>query len=168
MRRIVVGIAVVAVAAELAARITLPAAVVAPESWDAPARDGWCGSVRWQTDADGQRADATARVAAAHANPLVIVGGEFTAAPGLRLEERYPEQLAARARAGGIDAVVALASRQPLALLDEVLTRAPGAAGGPRVIVVELDPAASRGDAARFSVADQLPPLPDPPAGWSR
>jgi hypothetical protein len=182
MRRIAIGLlSALVAAAEIAARFVLPAEVIEPKDWALPDADGWCGGVRWQTDSGGQRARATARAAQPHAHPLLVVGGEFTAAPGLEVAERYPEQLAELIRGGGFDTVVALSSPAPMADLDRALgvARATGGAPGPSsalvrhergpdVVVLEIDPTSSLGDARCFALADARPPWPDRAASSSR
>jgi len=167
MKRLVIAAGIVLAAAEIAARIALPAAVVRQDEWDAPGRDGWCGGVRQTTDGEGQRGDATARLAQPLAHPLIVVGGEFTAGAGLALEERWPERLAPRAVAGGWSEVVAVSARDRLAAVRRVLDlpRAPAQGGGPPAGVVrhargpdalllEIDPSFNGGDGARFSIDD--------------
>lgn len=163
-------------AAEVAVRLVLPGAIVEPAAWNEAERDGLCGGVRYVTDGAGQRARATERLARPLAHPIVIVGGEFTAAPGLALAERYPERLEKRARAGGFSDVVALAVADREAALRRVvaLPRASGATAadggppdsvvrhpvGPDVVILEIDASVYGGDASLFAIAAPDPPPP--------
>jgi hypothetical protein len=170
MKRLVIAAGIVLAAAEIAARIVLPAATVRPDEWDAPGRDGWCGGVRYATDGDGQRGGAAARVAQPLAHPLIVVGGEFTAGAGLERAERWPERLAPRAVAGGWSEVVAWSARDRLAAVRRLLElpRAKESGGGPPAgvvrhargpdaVLLEIDPSFNGGDGARFSIADAAP-----------
>ncbi len=170
MKRIVIVLLSLFVVAEVAVRIVLPSATISPDRWRDAGSDALCGAVRYATDANGQRARATERLASPLAHPLLIVGGKFTAAPGLALSERYPERLERRARAGGFSDVVALAVDDLEAAVRSALQlpRAPaGSAGpppsvtrhatGPDVLVIELDAAQSGADDALFTIQNDEP-----------
>lgn len=173
MTRIALGLLFLLLAAELAVRLVLPNATIEPTGWREANRDALCGAVRYATDGAGQRARATAQLERPLAHPLLIVGGEFTAAAGLALAERYPERLEKRALAGGFSEVVALAVADREVELRRVLQlpRADVAAGGPPaavvrhakgpdVVVVEIDGAIYGGDASRLAIPAAAAPLP--------
>lgn len=171
MKRALVVVVVLLAAAEIVARLVVPGRTVDPADWGDPAASGACGGVEWSGAARGVRA-ATAGGGSdprALGHAIGIVGGAFTAAPGLALEERWPERLAARARASGYDELVVRCGRDRLELVRELL-RAPRAAGaggppaalvrherGPDLLLLEIDPELAGADAAPWIVGGDAP-----------
>ncbi|MSP15217.1 MAG: hypothetical protein EXR73_01165 [Myxococcales bacterium] len=180
-RRIVLAIVLLA-AAEIGARIALPATVVNPDAARGADQDALCQTATWRTDSEAQRGGAGARATIPSAHPLLLVGGAFTAGAGLRLEERFPEQLAPHALAGGFSEVIAWSADDRVAAIERLLAmpRTAPSVGGPPisvvrhaagadVVVVELDPTFNGGDATLFSMqSDPLPPFAEFELGPSR
>ncbi len=203
VRLVVIVIAVVALvvaAVEITARVTDRGTLLPAEAAGRANQRGWCDGAWLATDGAGQRGESGDRAGTGDRNesgaalvrpltdPIVVVGGEFTAGAGLDLEELFPQRLAARAQTGGFSEVVTVVAADKLATARRILAspRSVPRSGtgptksvirhsaGPDLLVLELDGRDAGGDLAPWVIAAQsteaapsqrsptapLPPLP--------